>query len=80
MSAPAYSETALRGLKRDKVVAQIAARKYEVEVQQEVVNRLDRLLDVEQRDLWDMEQALAHHRDVLDQIDALPALADGDDQ
>lgn len=72
MITPTHTEETLRGLNRDKVTAQIAARKYEVEVQQEVVNRLDNLLDSEQRALWDMESALNYQRDVLAQIDALP--------
>ena len=66
-----YSEETLRGLNRDKVIEQIAVRETEVEVQQEVVNRLDNLLDTEQRQLWDAERALTRWRDVLAQIDAL---------
>jgi hypothetical protein len=53
------------------VIARIARYEAEFEVQQEVVNRLDNLLDTEQRTLWDTERALNEHRDVLVQIDAL---------
>lgn len=77
MSASRFSAEVLRGLNRDQVIARIARWEAEVEVQQEVVNRLDNLLDTEQRDLWDKERSLAEHRDVLAQIDALPS---GDDE
>lgn len=67
-----FSEPVLRSLDRDKLVARIARYEWELEVQQEVVNRLDRLLDTEQRDLYDTQRALGSHRDALEQIDALP--------
>lgn len=71
MSTPTFSAEVLRGLNRDQVIARIARYEAEVEVQQEVVNRLDNLLDTEQRALWDTERVLNAHRDVLVQIDAL---------
>jgi hypothetical protein len=71
MNAPKFSADVLRGLNRDQVIARIARYEAEFEVQQEVVNRLDNLLDTEQRTLWDTERALNEHRDVLVQIDAL---------
>ncbi len=71
MSAPLHSEKTLRALNRDVVIEQIARREAEAEVQQQVVNRLDDLLDGEQRQLWDMERALNDYRSVLSQIDAL---------
>jgi hypothetical protein len=72
VSAPKFSAEVLRGLNREQVIARIARYEAEAEVQQEVVNRLDNLLDTEQRTLWDTERALNEHRDVLVQIDALP--------